>query len=96
MNSRMQMISMLYPRRKRRIGTRAPQIHYEVSCNVGCYAGSKLVSNNMQREVQSRCNTRAAQHGPILNENAIVQNTRRRVYPAQLIDMGVMRSALTT
>ena len=96
MNSRMQMISMLYPRRERRIGTRAPQIHYEVSCNVGCYARSKLVSNNMQCEIQSRCNTRAAQHGPILDENAIVQNARRRIYPAQLLNMGMMGGAFAT
>ncbi len=41
----------------------------------------------MQREIQSRCNTRAAQHGPILYENAVVQNARRRIYPAQLLNI---------
>jgi hypothetical protein len=50
----------------------------------------------MQREIQSRCNTGATQHGPILDENAIVQNARRRVYSAQLLNMGMMGGALAT
>ena len=54
---------------------------------------SELTTNDMQREVDPRCHSRAREHAPIFHEDAVRVNASVRLDAAQFFDMIVMSGA---
>ena len=96
MHSRVQMVSMGYPGRQRRISARAAQIDHQVSGNVRGDPRTELLPDYIQREIQSGGHSGAGKHRTVFDKDAIVQHTRTRLDFTELVDVREMRRAFPT
>src|SRR5215831_20693156 len=96
MHRRVQMIAVHDPGGKRGVGARAAQVHHQVAGDVRGKARTVLLADDVQGEVESGGDAGAGKDRSVLDEDAVVEHAGTRLDAAQLLDMLVMRSALTS